>query len=239
MSRIVLIGAGSTVFARNLLGDILSFEELAGSDVVLYDIDQTRLSTSEAVAHRIADAVGAKPTITATADRSAALDGADFAISMIQVAGYKPGTVVDFEIPKKYGLRQTIADTLGVGGIIRALRTVPVLADISHEMEARCPDVLHLNYVNPMAMNCWALSRLSSIKTVGLCHSVQHTASDICDDIGVPFDEVNYLAAGINHMSFYLRFERDGVDLTPRIAEFAASGAKPRRARIAGRTTCG
>ena len=229
MSRIVLIGAGSTVFARNLLGDILSFEELAGSDVVLYDIDQTRLSTSEAVAHRIADAVGAKPTITATTDRAMALDGADFAISMIQVAGYRPGTVVDFEIPKKYGLRQTIADTLGVGGIMRALRTVPVLADISREMEVRCPDVLHLNYVNPMAMICWGLSRMSSIRTVGLCHSVQHTANDICQDIGVPFDEVNYLAAGINHMSFYLRFERDGVDLMPRIAEFAASGVKPRR----------
>lgn len=230
MARIVLIGAGSTVFARNLLGDILSYPELAESDIVLHDIDSDRLSTSEKVAHRIAGALGSKPSITATTDRRRALDGAEYAISMIQVGGYKPSTVIDFEIPKKYGLRQTIADTLGVGGIMRGLRTVPVMVDIARDMEEVCPDVLHLNYVNPMAINCWALDRLTKIRTVGLCHSVQHTAHQLCDDIGVPVKEVTYRAAGINHMAFYLTFEHNGVDLTPRLAEFAASGADPRRA---------
>jgi len=229
MARIVLIGAGSTVFARNLLGDILSYPELADSEIVLHDIAADRLATSEKVAHRIAAAVGAHPTITATTDRRRALDGADHAISMIQVGGYEPSTVIDFEIPKRYGLRQTIADTLGIGGIMRGLRTVPVMVDIARDMEELCPDVLHLNYVNPMAINCWALSRLSTIRTVGLCHSVQHTAQQLCDDLGIPAEEVTYRAAGINHMAFYLSFERNGEDLTPRLAEFAASSADPRR----------
>ena len=228
-ARIVFIGAGSTVFARNLLGDILSYPELAASEIVLHDIDPVRLATSEKVAHRVAAALGATPTVIATTDRRAALDGADHAISMIQVGGYRPATVIDFEIPKKYGLRQTIADTLGIGGIMRALRTVPVMEGMLHEMEELCPDVLHLNYVNPMAMNCWALNRLTDITTVGLCHSVQGTAQQICSDLGIPDDEVTYRAAGINHMAFYLSFEHGGVDLTPRIAEFAASGADPRR----------
>src|SRR5690606_15441880 len=125
----------------------------------------------------------------------------------IQVAGYKPGTVIDFEIPKKYGLRQTIADTLGIGGIMRGLRTIPVLIDICRDMEQVCPDALFLNYVNPMCMNQWALSRATSIKTVGLCHSVPHTAHELATDIGIPDEDINYLVAGINHMAFYLKFE--------------------------------
>src|SRR5215211_5725836 len=176
MTKITFIGAGSTVFAKNLLGDILSFPELADSTISLHDINEERLSTSAIVAQRVAEAVGANPTIETTTNRRQALDGADYAISMIQVAGYKPGTVTDFEIPKKYGLRQTIADTLGIGGIMRGLRTIPVLVDYCREMESRCPDALFLNYVNPMAMNCWAISRATSIKTIGLCHSVQGTA---------------------------------------------------------------
>ncbi len=135
-----------------------------------------RLKTSEIVAHKLADFFGAKPKIEATLDRRAALDGADYAISMFQVGGYKPGTVIDFEIPKKYGLRQTIADTLGIGGIMRGLRTIPVFLDICKDMEELCPDVMFLQYVNPMAMNTWAIDRASKIKTVGLCHSVQGTA---------------------------------------------------------------
>ncbi|MFZ9628983.1 MAG: alpha-glucosidase/alpha-galactosidase [Ilumatobacteraceae bacterium] len=229
MARIVLIGAGSTVFARNLLGDILSFPELASSDIVLYDIDATRLRTSETVAHRIAAALGVTPSINATTDRRRALAGADYAISMFQVGGYRPSTVIDFEIPATYGLRQTIADTLGIGGIMRALRTVPVMASMCRDMEDVCPDVLHLNYVNPMAMNCWAMSRMTSIATVGLCHSVQGTAHQLCEDLGIPEDEIVYRAAGINHMAFYLRLEHRGVDLTPRLAELAASAADPRR----------
>ena len=217
MAKITFIGAGSTVFAQNLLGDILSFPELADSTISLHDIDEERLRTTEIVAQKIAERLEINPTIEASTDRRQALDGADYAITMIQVGGYKPGTVTDFEIPKKYGLRQTIADTLGIGGIMRGLRTIPVLLDISSDMEELCPDVLHLNYVNPMAMNCWALSRATPIKTVGLCHSVQGTAMQISQDIGVPYNDINYLCAGINHMAFYLKFERDGEDLYPLI----------------------
>jgi alpha-galactosidase len=227
MPKITFIGAGSTVFAKNLLGDILSFPELAESEIALFDIDPHRLSSSEIVARRVAETLGAHPTITATTDRRAALDGADYAICMIQVAGYKPGTVVDFEIPKKYGLRQTIADTLGIGGIMRGLRTIPVLLDMCRDMESLCPDVTFLQYVNPMAMNCWAISRASSIKTVGLCHSVQGTAEQLAHDIGVPVDDINYVAAGINHMAFYLKFEREGENLYPHIRKVADDGRIP------------
>jgi alpha-galactosidase len=221
MPKITFIGAGSTVFAKNLLGDILSFPELAESTISLMDIDPERLRTSEIVAHRVAEFFGAKPKIEATLDRRAALDGADYAISMFQVGGYKPSTVIDFEIPKKYGIRQTIADTLGIGGIMRGLRTIPVFLDICKDMEEVCPDVTFLQYVNPMAMNTWAIHRASKIKTVGLCHSVQGTAEVLAEDIGVPISEINYLCAGINHMAFYLRFERNGEDLYPKIREVA------------------
>lgn len=227
MPKITFIGAGSTVFAKNLLGDILSFPELANSTISLFDIDADRLSTSEIVARNLAAALGAHPTLEATTDRRRALDGADYAICMIQVAGYKPGTVTDFEIPKKYGLRQTIADTLGIGGVMRGLRTIPVLLDMCRDMEELCPNVTFLQYVNPMAMNCWAISRASSIKTIGLCHSVQGTAGQLAEDIGVPVEEINYLCVGINHMAFYLRFERNGVDLYPQIRQVAAEGRVP------------
>jgi len=236
MPKITFIGAGSTVFAKNLLGDILGFPELAQSTITLYDIDPERLRTSGIVAHKVAQALEAKPTVETTTDRRAALDGADYAICMIQVAGYEPGTVIDFEIPKKYGLRQTIADTLGIGGIMRALRTIPVLLEMAREMEELCPQVTFLNYVNPMAMNCWALSRGSKIKTVGLCHSVQGTAMDLAEDIGVPFEEINYRCAGINHMAFYLNFERkreNGVeDLFPRIRQVIEEGRVPEDNRV-------
>lgn len=228
MPKITLIGAGSTVFARNLLGDVLSFPELAESTISLFDIDAERLRTSALMARNLAGTLEVYPTIETTTDRRAALDGADYAICMIQVAGYDPGTIVDFEIPKQYGLRQTIADTLGVGGIMRGLRTIPVLLDICRDMEELCPGALFLNYVNPMAINCWAISRASRIKTVGLCHSVQGTAKDLALDIGLPVDEINYLCAGINHMAFYLRFERDGQDLYPLIRQVVAEGRAPR-----------
>lgn len=234
--KVALIGAGSTVFAQNLLGDIFSFPELANVTISLHDIDSDRLRTSEIVAHKLAQSLDVHPAIEATLDRRAALDGAHYAINMIQVAGYKPGTVIDFEIPKKYGLRQTIADTLGIGGIMRGLRTIPVLLDMCREMEELCPEATFLNYTNPMAMNCWAISRASKIKTVGLCHSVQGTASQLADDIGVPVDEINYLCAGINHMAFYLRFERrtpDGVqDLYPLIRRVIAENRVPEWNRV-------
>ena len=221
MPKITFIGAGSTVFAKNLLADILAFPELANSTISLMDIDPVRLQTTEVVAHKIAEFFGAKPKIEATLDRRAALDGADYAISMFQVGGYKPSTVIDFEIPKKYGIRQTIADTLGIGGIMRGLRTIPVFLDICKDMEQVCPDVTFLQYVNPMAMNTWAINRASKIKTVGLCHSVQGTAEVLAEDIGVPINEINYLCAGINHMAFYLKFERNGENLYPKIREVA------------------
>ena len=231
MPKIAFIGAGSIVFAKNLLGDILSFPELANSTISLMDIDPERLRTSEIVAHRVAEFFEAKPKIEATLDRRQALDEADYAISMFQVGGYKPSTVIDFEIPKKYGIHQTIADTLGIGGIMRGLRTIPVFLDICKDMEELCPDVMFLQYVNPMAMNTWAINRASNIKTVGLCHSVQGTAEALAGDIGVPFHEINYICAGINHMAFYLKFERNGENLYPQIREVLETNSYGRRYR--------
>lgn len=232
MPKITLLGAGSTVFAKNLIGDILSFPELAESTISLHDIDEERLKTSEVVAHRVAQALGAHPTIVASLDRRTSLEGADYAIGMFQIGGYDPATIVDFEIPKKFGLRQTIADTLGIGGIMRALRTIPVMVDMCQDMEQVSQShISFLNYVNPMAMNCWAMFRSTKIPTVGLCHSVQGTAEQIARDIGVPFDEINYICAGINHMAFYLRYERKTangtMDLYPEIHKVVAENRIP------------
>jgi alpha-galactosidase len=234
MAKIAFIGAGSTVFAKNLMGDILGFPELANSTLALMDINAERLKTSEIVAHKVAKALNASPTIEATTDRRAALKGADYVICMIQVAGYKPGTVIDFEIPKKNGLRQTIADTLGIGGVMRGLRTIPVLLDICRDMEELCPNALFINYVNPMCMNQWALSRGTSIKTVGLCHSVPGTAHELAHDIGVPYEDINYLVAGINHMAFYLKFEhkQTGENLYPRIRKVIEQDRVPGYNRV-------
>jgi alpha-galactosidase len=232
MAKIAFLGAGSTVFARNLLGDILGHEELAGSEIALFDINVERLAMSELVARRVAGALDAPAKIGATTDRRAALEGADYAINMIQVGGYEPCTVTDFEVPKLFGLRQTIADTLGIGGIMRGLRTIPVILDMCRDMEELCPDVWFLNYTNPMAMNCRAVSRATSVRTVGLCHSVQGTAFELSVDLGIPYREIDYLAAGINHMAFYLRFSRDGEDLYPRLLELASSGRVPEDNRV-------
>lgn len=213
MTKIVFLGAGSTVFAKNLLTDILSFPALSHSTIALHDINSERLETTRLAGKRIAQSLGVKPVIESHLNRRAALDGADYVIGMFQVGGYDPGTIIDFEIPKKFGLRQTIADTLGIGGIMRGLRTIPVYLDMCRDMEALCPDALLLNYVNPMAMVTWAINRATKVKTVGLCHSVQGTAEQLADLVDIPVDEINYLAAGINHMAFFLRFERNGEDL--------------------------
>jgi alpha-galactosidase len=220
------------VFARNLLGDILGYEELAASEIVLHDIDAERLEASALVARRVCEALKVPATISATADRRAALDGADYAINMIQVGGYEPCTVIDFEVPKQFGLRQTIGDTLGVGGIMRGLRTIPVILSFCQDMEELCPDVWFLNYSNPMAMNCWAVNRASTIRTVGLCHSVQGTAFELSVDLGINYRDIDYLAAGINHMAFYLRFEQEGEDLYPRLRALAESGQIPEDNRV-------
>ena len=232
MAKITFIGAGSTVFARNLLGDILAYKELAEAEITLFDIDEQRLSTSELVARRVADALDAPAKITATTDRRAALDGADYAINMIQVGGYEPCTVTDFEIPKKFGLRQTIADTLGIGGIMRGLRTIPPVLEMCAEMEELCPDVWFLNYTNPMAINCRAINRATTIRTVGLCHSVQGTAFELSMDLGIPYTDIDYVAAGINHMAFYLKFERNGEDLYPQLHELYEAGSAPKHNQV-------
>ena len=224
MARIAFIGAGSTVFTRNLVGDVLRRPELADTTTfALMDVDAERLETSEAAVRAMAQAAGARADVEATLDRRAALDGADYVVTSFQVGGYRPATVVDFEVPKRFGLRQTIGDTLGVGGIMRGLRTIPVLLDVCRDMEELCPDALLLQYVNPMAMLCWAVARTSSVRTVGLCHSVQHTAGELAADLGLAPEEVDYHVAGINHLAFFLRLERDGEDLYPALREVTAA----------------
>ena len=223
MTKIAMIGAGSTVFMKNILTDILLEPPFKDCDVALQDIDAKRLKTSKLVAEKIAQNLGVTPNIVATENRREALAGADYVVLMIQVGGYKPSTVIDFEIPAKYGLKQTIADTLGIGGIMRGLRTAPVLVEIAKDMEDVCPDALMLQYVNPMAINCLALSRFApELKYVGLCHSVQGTAQDLANDLGENINNIDYDCAGINHVAFYTRFEKrhaDGQmeDLYPRL----------------------
>jgi alpha-galactosidase len=220
MPKIAFVGAGSAVFTKNLVGDILCQPELRDSTTfALMDIDPERLRTAEIVAGRLVEAHGARARVEAHADRRAALDGADYVVTSFQVGGYEPSTVIDFEVPKRYGLRQTIADTLGVGGIMRGLRTIPVLLDVCRDLEELSADALLLNYVNPMAMLCWAVDVASPIRTVGLCHSVQHTAGELADDLGIPVEEIDYHVAGINHLAFYLRLERGGEDLYPALRQ--------------------
>jgi alpha-galactosidase len=217
--RIVFIGAGSVEFTKNLLGDILSFPELATSEIVLHDIDRERLEAGVAIAGWTVDALGAGASISSTLDRRAALEGADYVVNMIQVGGHD-ATLIDFEVPVRHGLRQTIGDTLGIGGIFRALRTIPVMLGIAADMHEECPDAWLLNYTNPMAMLCWAVYEGSPVdRIVGLCHSVQGTTRRLAELVGVPFEDVTFLGAGINHQSFILRFERDGENLYPLLDE--------------------
>jgi alpha-galactosidase len=190
MAKIAFIGAGSVVFSENLLGDVLSFPELGESHIALMDIDEARLSTAERMAKKVGQALGANPKVTAHLNRREALEGADYIINSIQVGGFEPATMLDFEIPKKYGLRQSIGDTLGIGGIMRGLRTIPVLLDICRDIEELCPNAQLLNYSNPMAMLCWAVNRATKVKMVGLCHSVQGTAWQLASDLQLPLLEI-------------------------------------------------
>src|SRR3954453_7021 len=209
MPRIAFIGAGSTVFTRNLIGDVLSLPELEDDTTfALMDIDPGRLKTSTKVADQLARGTGSR--VEATLDRREALADADYVGTSFQIGGLE-ATKRDFEIPKRYGLRQTIADTLGVGGISRAMRTIPVLLDVTTDMEELCPDALLLQYVNPMAMLCWAVAERSPIRTVGLCHSVQHTAREMANDLGV--DRLAHDVAGISHLALFLRLEHEGEDV--------------------------
>jgi alpha-galactosidase len=231
--KIAIIGAGSTVFARKLIGDLLRFPALGeGITLALMDVDPERLSTSEVMARRVAEACGARGGVEATGDRRAALDGADYVIACFQVGGLNPATIVDFVVPKRYGVRQTIADTLGIGGIMRGLRTIPVLLDVCRDMEELCPDALLLQYVNPMAMLCWAVAEASSIRTVGLCHSVQHTAAQLAGVLGIEKAELEYLVAGINHLAFFLSLRSSGEDLYPRLRELVEADRVPPEDRV-------
>jgi alpha-galactosidase len=206
--RIAFIGAGSTVFMKNIVGDILLRPALAGATIALMDIDASRLAESELVARKLVHSIGVEAKIETHMDQRRALEKADFVIVAFQIGGFEPCTVTDFEVPKKYGLRQTIADTLGVGGIMRALRTVPHLWKICEDMQTVCPQAIMLQYVNPMAINTWAIAeKYPQIRQVGLCHSVQGTASELARDLDIPVEEIRYRAAGINHMAFFLTFE--------------------------------
>ena len=222
MAKITFLGAGSTVFAKSILGDCMLTESLRDSEFALYDIDPQRLKESEMMLQNLNRNTGGYGKVIAYDDRRAALKGADYVVNAIQVGGYKPATVIDFEIPKRYGLRQTIADTLGIGGIFRALRTFPVLEEFARDMEELCPDAWFLNYTNPMAMLTGYMLRYTGVKTVGLCHSVQTCASELLSGLGISLDGVAYHIAGINHMAWLLEITKDGEDLYPLVKELAA-----------------
>jgi alpha-galactosidase len=213
-----MIGAGSVVFSRNLTGDILSFPEFKNASFSYMDVDTDRLAVGAALCRKMGAALEANPKIDATTDRRKALDGADFVINMVQIGGFD-STLVDFEIPRKYGLNFTIADTTGPGGLFRALRTYPMLKGLCQDISELCPRATLLNYSNPMSMNMQTISRTSEIKAVGLCHSVQGTFDQLMGYIKEDPHQVAFQCAGINHMAFYLRIEKDGVDLYPRLFE--------------------
>lgn len=227
MAKIAFIGAGSTVFSKNILGDSFISPALRDSEFALYDIDLQRLKESETMLRILNENLGNHGKIVAYTDRKQALAGADYVINAIQVGGYEPCTVIDFEVPKKYGLRQTIGDTLGIGGIFRGLRTIPVMLDIARDMEEVCPDAWLLNYTNPMAILTGAMLRYSDVKTVGLCHSVQGCAYHLLKGLGMPTDNVRYNIAGINHMAWLLEVSRNGIDLYPEIKKRAAERPTP------------
>jgi alpha-galactosidase len=232
--RITFIGAGSTVFMKNIVGDILQRPATANATIALMDINSERLSESEIVAGKIVNSLGVKAKVETYTNQRKALEKADFVIVAFQIGGYEPCTVTDFEVPKKYKLRQTIADTLGVGGIMRGLRTVPHLWNICEDMLEVCPNAWLLQYVNPMAINTWSISaKFPKIKQVGLCHSVQGTAEELARDLEIPVEDIRYRAAGINHMAFYLQFEhrqKDGSykNLYPDLLRGYAEGRFPK-----------
>lgn len=232
MTKICFIGAGSTIFAKNVLGDVMLTPSLNDAEIALYDIDHERLKESEAMLKTInKNANGNRSQIVVCYNRKEALRDADFVINAIQVGGYKPSTVVDFEIPKKYGLKQTIADTSGIGGIFRGLRTLPVMLAFTKEMEEFCPNALLLNYTNPMGILTMGMLKATNIKTVGLCHSVQVCVPDLFQHLGIEkkytLNEFQWKIAGINHMSWLLEINRNGEDFYPEIKRLANQIVEP------------
>ena len=221
--KITFLGAGSTIFARNVIGDCMCVESLRDSEFALYDVDSVRIEESKVILEAMRKAKGGYGRIecyVGVENRKAALKDADFVVNAIQVGGYSPSTIIDFEVPKKYGLRQTIADTLGIGGIMRALRTIPVMDDFSKDMAEVCPDALLLNYTNPMAMLTGYMLQYTPIKTIGLCHSVQTCSKWLLKALGMEdkIDGRKELIAGINHMAWLIDIkDKNGVDLYPEI----------------------
>ena len=226
MSKITFLGAGSTVFAKNVLGDVMLTPALQGFELALFDIDQERLSDSQRILENLRKTTGSTCRIKAYTDRKEALRGAKYVINAIQVGGYDPCTITDFEIPKKYGLRQTIADTVGIGGIFRNLRTIPVMLDFAADMQEVCPDALFMNYTNPMAVLTNVMITHGGIRTVGLCHSVQVCIPHLFKNLGMDTEGVQAKIAGINHMAWLLEVTKDGVDLYPEIKRRAAEKQK-------------
>ncbi|PTK93553.1 alpha-glucosidase/alpha-galactosidase [Staphylococcus gallinarum] len=220
MSKITFLGAGSTVFAKNVLGDCMTVDALQDFEFALFDIDEERLRDSELMLNNLKKNLNSTVKVTAYHDRKAALSGAKYVINAIQVGGYDPATITDFEIPKKYGLRQTIADTLGIGGIFRNLRTIPVMQDFARDMKEVCPDAWFLNYTNPMAVLTNVMLQ-EGIKTVGLCHSVQVCASHLLESLEMSQDNIQWKIAGINHMAWLLEITQDGKDIYPEIKKRA------------------
>jgi len=215
--KIAFIGAGSVVFTKNLLTDIFKFPELRGTTVALHDIDPERLETAGMIARWTSGQLGAGATVEEHLDRRAALDEADFVVNMVQIGMHK-ATLLDFEIPRRYGLKQTIADSMGIGGIFRGLRTIPFMLDLAREMEELCPGAILLNYTNPMSMLTWAVYKAHpSVPVVGLCHNVPYTIREIASYIGVPHEEMAYDGAGINHIVWLTRLECGGEDVYPRL----------------------
>ncbi|QDQ09644.1 alpha-glucosidase/alpha-galactosidase [Streptomyces spectabilis] len=227
--KIVFVGAGSVEFTQGLLADLFAFPELKSARVALHDIDPERLDTAEAAARHIAAERGADARITAHADRRASLAGADFVINTVQI-GMAEATRTDFRVPARYGIRQTIGDTLGIGGVFRALRTFPFLKELGEDIAELCPDAWLLNYTNPMAMNVQYLAQATGLtRIVGLCHSVYWTMRDLAELLHVPYGAITYRAAGVNHQAWVLRFEHDGADLYPRLDELLAREPQLRR----------
>lgn len=221
MKKITFLGAGSTVFVKNLLGDSMTVPALQEFEFALFDIDPQRLKDSEIILNNIKKNLNSDIKIVKYSDRKEALRGAKYVINAIQVGGYEPSTVIDFEVPKKYGLRQTIADTAGIGGIFRNLRTIPVMMDFAKDMQEVCPDAWFLNYTNPMSVLTGVMLRFTGIKTVGLCHSVQVCANDLLTSLDMPTDNIQSKIAGINHMAWLLEITRNGKDLYPEIKKKA------------------
>ena len=224
MTKLCIIGAGSTVFTKNIVLDLLHIEKFKSMEIALMDIDEKRLDKTFELLNIISKKINANPIISKHTKRKEALKKADFVQTTIQVGGYKPSTLLDFEIPKKYGLNQTIADTLGIGGIMRGLRTIPILLDIAGDIMEICPKAVWLQYVNPMCSNMIAINKVyPNLKSIGLCHSVQSTAEMLANDLGENIENINYLCAGINHMAFFQKFEKKstGEDLYPKLKKVA------------------